>query len=383
MSHLSFACRHRFPDGFELDVAFECDRRVTSLFGRSGSGKSSILSILAGLFNADYARVQLGDRVIADTDQKLFTRPEHRRIGFVFQDHLLFPHMTVDANLNYGAARESGGTDISYDRVVEVLELRELLGRRVDEFEVVVSEDVQATVNFPAIFADVDRGSDFIPSHVSGAVRRLDGAIDIDSATPIGVAVNGVLAGITQTYDFPVNGRQHAWDVIIDPQLIIDGANTVEVFTIDETETAAVVLARVYRSGMDALDANLIQEGAEVLWNVTASGFYRTEWAGDQPFRWTEEQASLVVPVDQGAPPSELVVKVLMTGPPTKNVRVSVNECNLFEGQFRGRWNRTFPLSGCSLGSDTVEVRLETETHQPSSNDTRELGLAVHAIELH
>ena len=130
MSHLSFACRHRFPDGFELDVAFECDRRVTSLFGHSGSGKSSILSILAGLFKADYARIQLGDRLIADTGQKLFTRPEHRRIGFVFQDHLLFPHMTVDANLNYGAGRASGGTDISYDRVVEVLELRDLLGRR-------------------------------------------------------------------------------------------------------------------------------------------------------------------------------------------------------------------------------------------------------------
>jgi hypothetical protein len=259
---------------------------------------------------------------------------------------------------------------------------QELLGRRVEEFEVVVSEDVQATVNFPAIFANVDRGSDFIPSHVRGAVKRLDGAIEINPATLIGVAVNGVLAGVTQTYDFPVSGRQHAWDVIVDPQLIIDGANTVEVFTIEETETAAVVLARVYRSGMDVLAANLIQEGAEVLWNVTASGFYRTEWAGDQPFRWTEEQASLVIPVDQDARPSDLAVKVLMTGPPTKNVRVSVNECTLFEGQFRGRWNRTFPLSGCSLGSEMVEIKLETETHQPSSNDTRELGLAVHSIEL-
>ena len=130
MSHLSFECRHRFPDGFELDVAFECDQRVTSLFGPSGSGKSSILSILAGLIKADYARIRVGDRVIEDSGQNLFVRPEHRRIGFVFQDHLLFPHMTVDRNLNYGAGRASDGTDISYDRVVEVLELRELLSRR-------------------------------------------------------------------------------------------------------------------------------------------------------------------------------------------------------------------------------------------------------------
>ncbi len=130
MSHVSFECRHRFSGGFELDVKFECNRQVTSLFGPSGSGKSSILAILAGLLRADFARIQVGDTVIEDTDQGLFTRPEDRGIGFVFQDHLLFPHMTVEANLDYGARRESPGTDISYDRVVEVLELGELLKRR-------------------------------------------------------------------------------------------------------------------------------------------------------------------------------------------------------------------------------------------------------------
>lgn len=130
MSHLSFACRHRFSGGFELDVSFDCERSVTSLFGPSGSGKSSILAILAGLLRADYARIQVGDTVIEDTDQKVFTRPEDRGIGFVFQDHLLFPHMTVEANLDYGARRESPGSDISYDRVVEVLELGDFLMRR-------------------------------------------------------------------------------------------------------------------------------------------------------------------------------------------------------------------------------------------------------------
>jgi molybdate transport system ATP-binding protein len=130
MSHLSFECRHRFPGGFQLDIAFECEHRVTSLFGPSGSGKSSILSILAGLVHPDYARIQVGDKLIADTDKKLFTPAENRDIGLVFQDHLLFPHMTIRANLDYGARRESGGTDISYDRVVEVLELGEFLERR-------------------------------------------------------------------------------------------------------------------------------------------------------------------------------------------------------------------------------------------------------------
>ena len=258
---------------------------------------------------------------------------------------------------------------------------QELLGRRVDEFEVVTSEDFEAAVNLPEVFEDVDRASDFIPIHVSGAVRSLDVAIEIETA--IGVAVNGVLAGVTQPYDFPVGGRQYAWEVLIDPQLVADGSNTLEVFTIEEAGTGAVVLARAYSSGMGYVENNLIIEGAEMLRNIKASGFHETEWAGDQLFRWTEEHASLVVPVDQDRPPSNLSMEVLFTGPVTKKVRIVIDECTLFEDQFRGHQNLTFPLSGCSLGSEMVEIRLQTETHQPSSNDTRELGLAVHAIELH
>ena len=90
-----------------------------------------------------------------------------------------------------------------------------------------------------------------------------------------------------------------------------------------------------------------------------------------------------MVPVDQDTPPSRLSMEVLMTGPITKKVQMFIDDCTLFEGQIRGRRHLTFPLSGCSLGSEMVEIRLQTETHQPSSNDTRELGLAVHAIELH
>ena len=165
-----------------------------------------------------------------------------------------------------------------------------------------------------------------------------------------------------------------------------DGSNTLEVFTIEETGTGAVVLARAYSSGMGYVENNLIIEGAEMLRNIKASGFHETEWAGDQLFRWTEEHASLVVPVAQDRPPSNLSMEVLFTGPVTKKVRIVIDECTLFEDQFRGHQNLTFPLSGCSLGSEIVEIRLETETHQPSSNgshDARELGIAVHAVELH
>ena len=96
------------------------------LVGGSGSGKTSTLKTINRLIEPTSGTVLIeGQDVSALTGHVL-----RRGIGYVFQKVGLFPHMTVDANLNYGAARESGGTDISYDRVVEVLELRELLGRR-------------------------------------------------------------------------------------------------------------------------------------------------------------------------------------------------------------------------------------------------------------
>ena len=189
-----------------------------------------------------------------------------------------------------------------------------------------MAEDVQVTVDFPGVFTQVDRNSNFIPGHLTGAVRQRGENADPNEAVPLGVAVNGVLAGITRPYDFPVAGRRNAWEVVIDTQLVRDGANTVEVFTIDATGDGPAMLARAYTSEIGGLETNLIREEAAVLWGVRSSGFYPTEWAGEQPFRWTGERVSLIVPVDQDAPPSELVVKVLMTGSSTKHVRVFLNE---------------------------------------------------------
>ena len=126
---LSVAVRHRVA-GFSLDVAFEAPTPGTTvLFGRSGAGKSMIVSTVAGLIRAEQCRIAIDDAVLVDTGANLFIPPEHRRIGLVFQDARLFPHMNVAANLRYGLRRAPAGA-IRFDDVVELLEIAPLLERR-------------------------------------------------------------------------------------------------------------------------------------------------------------------------------------------------------------------------------------------------------------
>jgi len=128
MSMLSFECRHRYAGGFQLDVCFELAHRVTSLFGPSGSGKTSVLSIIAGFLRPDRGKVRIAADVVLDTQRGLCLPPERRSVGIVFQDHLLFPHYTVKANLRYGKRyRRRRHRPVQLEQVAKVLEISGLL----------------------------------------------------------------------------------------------------------------------------------------------------------------------------------------------------------------------------------------------------------------
>lgn len=130
MSSLRFQCRHRYSSGFHLDMSFTVTHRFTSLFGPSGSGKTSVLSMIAGIVRPQWGNVQVGDRVLLDTDRGIALPPARRKIGLVFQDALLFPHLTVDGNLRYGQRRQQiAPKHAEFMRVVDVLELGGLLKR--------------------------------------------------------------------------------------------------------------------------------------------------------------------------------------------------------------------------------------------------------------
>ena len=99
MSVLNFQCRHGYSTGFHLDVRFDVDYPFTALFGPSGSGKTSILNMIAGFLRPQQGTIRQGDRILLDTSRGLWIPPEKRHLGVVFQDALLFPHLTVEGNL--------------------------------------------------------------------------------------------------------------------------------------------------------------------------------------------------------------------------------------------------------------------------------------------
>lgn len=126
---LSVALSHHFGD-FGLEVGFDAPPGVTALFGRSGSGKSSVINAVAGLLRPDRGRITLGDTVLTDMARGVMLPPHRRRMGYVFQDGRLFPHLTVRQNLTYGRwfARHAKGAE--FDRIVDLLGIAPLLHRR-------------------------------------------------------------------------------------------------------------------------------------------------------------------------------------------------------------------------------------------------------------
>jgi molybdate transport system ATP-binding protein len=129
-------------DGFTLQAEFEAPTPgIVALFGRSGCGKTTLINIIAGLLDADEARIQLDDLVLCDTRAGTSVPVELRRIGYVFQDGRLFPHLNVLANLRYGLKRNlrrarqpvawgRQAQPIAFDEVIALLGLATLLGRR-------------------------------------------------------------------------------------------------------------------------------------------------------------------------------------------------------------------------------------------------------------
>ena len=121
--------RHRLG-AFELAVSFAADGGVTALWGPSGAGKTSIVNIIAGLIEPDHGRVVLDGTVLVDRARGVFVKPSKRRIGYVFQDGRLFPHLTVRRNLLYGRFfAPKGERFIPFEDVVALLGLESLLDR--------------------------------------------------------------------------------------------------------------------------------------------------------------------------------------------------------------------------------------------------------------
>lgn len=203
---LSIETGHRFvdrPDDFRLDIALNTpDSGVTAVFGRSGAGKTTLLKIIAGLLRPDFVRIQVGSTVLCDTQHGAWVPPERRRIGYVFQDTRLFPHLSVKGNLMFGRRfnppPESKSLD--FDSIVALLDLDALLNRSVHSLSggegqrVAIGRALLANprlllLDEPLAALDADRKAEILPyleglrhsldlpilyvSHSLGEIRRL------------------------------------------------------------------------------------------------------------------------------------------------------------------------------------------------------------------
>lgn len=122
--------RHRLGD-FNLNVQFKAERGVTALFGQSGAGKTCTINAIAGLLRPRSGRVVVDGRVLFDSETRIQEPAWRRRIGYVFQDGRLFPHLTVRQNLQYGAwATRRSMKPADFHGIVDLLGLGPLLGRR-------------------------------------------------------------------------------------------------------------------------------------------------------------------------------------------------------------------------------------------------------------
>ena len=116
---------------FSLEASFTGEGRVTGLFGASGAGKTSLINMIAGLLTPDRGVISLDGETLDDTEARLHVPPHRRRIGYVFQDARLFPHLDVRQNLDYGRRMNRLAEDpAQHRRVTDLLDIGQLLDRR-------------------------------------------------------------------------------------------------------------------------------------------------------------------------------------------------------------------------------------------------------------
>jgi molybdate transport system ATP-binding protein len=173
MSGIVFQARLSQGD-FQLDAGFTGAERVTALFGPSGSGKSTILRLIAGLLRPDEGRIVLAGRTVFDSAAGIDLAARHRRVGLVFQDGLLFPHMSVRQNLLYGPWARRVPRSASFERTVEILDIAKLLDRaprhlsggerqRVAIGRALLSDPAVLLMDEPVAAIDMERRAEILP----------------------------------------------------------------------------------------------------------------------------------------------------------------------------------------------------------------------------
>lgn len=160
---------------FDLDVSLELSGGLTAVFGQSGSGKTSLINLVAGLDRPDEGRISIGSQVVFDSAQRINIAPENRHIGYVFQDGRLFPHLSVRNNLVYARRFIKPALNLRhFDQIVDLLGIAALLERspatlsggekqRVAIGRALLAEPQLLIMDEPLASLDARRKADILP----------------------------------------------------------------------------------------------------------------------------------------------------------------------------------------------------------------------------
>jgi molybdate transport system ATP-binding protein len=237
---LEVAVAHRFG-GFALDAAFKSAGGLTALFGRSGAGKTTLINAIAGLLCPARGQILLDGEILTDTERGIFVPAHRRRIGYVFQEGRLFPHLSVRQNLLYGRwFAPKGDRAGEVEQVIELLGIAPLLDRRPanlsggEKQRVAIGRALLArprllVMDEPLASLDEGRKTEILPyierlrdealvpivyvSHQIAEVARL--ATDLVVISEGRVAATGPTASIMGRIDlFPLTGRAEAGAIL-------------------------------------------------------------------------------------------------------------------------------------------------------------------------
>ncbi|XER12731.1 Spermidine/putrescine import ATP-binding protein PotA [Sporomusa aerivorans] len=118
---------------FTLDIQFTVDNNTLVLFGSSGAGKTTILRAIAGLLKPDEGSIIHNECVLFSAEAKIFMPPQKRRVGYMFQEFALFPHMNVKRNIWYGVKNIDHKTNELYEKLLGLLRIEHLTARFIDK----------------------------------------------------------------------------------------------------------------------------------------------------------------------------------------------------------------------------------------------------------
>ena len=213
---LNLRLRKSYP-GFELAVSASFPSGIVAIFGPSGSGKTTLLNCVAGLVSPDEGEISLNGQTLFSAAKKLDLPPERRRIGYMFQDSLLFPHLTVKENIHYGyRLTPPQMRRINPSKLVELLELGPLMDRRPESLSAGERQRVvlaRALATSPNLLL-LDEPLASLHTGIKGRILRYLKAVDRELAIPMIYVSHSISEVLTLAHKVLIlnRGRQVAYD---------------------------------------------------------------------------------------------------------------------------------------------------------------------------